>query len=105
MNTHTASTIPHITPANAEPHPSSTTMHAYQLLYLVSPSPVPPSLEHPFPQHGHNLWVVLVGERVLGYLGHESSVRAPRLVVGGLAHLGLHVRVVHDHVGPAAAKG
>ena len=70
-------------------------------IYLISASPVLLALKHPFPQHTHDLRVVLVGEGEFGQLLHQSARGAPRVIVGGLAYFGLHLAVVHDHVGPA----
>lgn len=73
--------------------------------HLVCSPPVSPGLKHAFPQHGHHLRVVLIGEGVLGYFGHEGSVGSPRFIVGGFTDFGLHLRVVHDHVGPEGEGG
>ena len=39
-------------------------------------------------------------ERPPGDVCHQLTRRAPGVVVGGFPHLGLHLRVVHHHIGP-----
>lgn len=68
--------------------------------HLISASPVLLALKHPFPQHTHNLWVVLVSEGELSQLLHQGPRSAPGVIVSGLADFGFHLTVVHDHIGP-----
>lgn len=68
--------------------------------HLVRPPPVGfVVLQHPLPQHRHDLGKVLVREGGVGQFLHQRTGRAPRFVVGGLAHLALDLGVVHHHVG------
>ncbi len=67
---------------------------------LVSPPPVGSIvLQHSLPQHAHHLGKLLVGEGEGGQLLHLLSGGAPGVVVGGVAHLGLGLSVVHHDVG------
>ena len=43
---------------------------------------------------------MLVGVGELGDVGHQATVGTPGVVVCGLTHFGLHLGVVHDHIGP-----
>ncbi len=102
-------TIPHTHNTHAHTHVLSyIRTHACKQnqcdVYLVRSPPVFPALKHPPPQHGHDLRVVLVGERELGYLRHKGAVWTPSLIVGRLANLRLYVGVVHDHIGPEEGR-
>jgi hypothetical protein len=72
-----------------------------RVCYLVGPSPVRAVVvQHAPPQHGHDLGEVFVSEGGQGQLLHLLPRRAPRLVRRRLAHLALHLRVVHHHICP-----
>ena len=43
---------------------------------------------------------MFISKCVFGYLGHESAVRTPGVVIRSLSDLRLHLGVVHDHIGP-----
>ena len=73
--------------------------------HLVRSPPVLLCLKHPLPKHRHHLWVVLICEGVLGDLRHETTVGSPCVVVCCLSYLRLHLRVVHDHIGPVRGGG
>lgn len=67
--------------------------------HLISPPPVGPVVvQHPPPEHGHDLREVLVREGGQRQLLHLLAGGPPRLVGRGLAHLPFHFRVVHYNV-------
>ena len=68
--------------------------------YLVSSAPVfLVFVQHAFPQHAHDLGEVFVGEGVVSDLLHQRAVWPPRIVARSLTHFGLHLRIVHHHIG------
>ena len=48
---------------------------------------------------------MFISKCVFGYLGHESAVRTPGVVIRSLSDLRLHLGVVHDHIGPVREGG
>lgn len=73
---------------------------------LVRPAPVLlVVLQHPLPQHRHDLGKVLVCECGVRQLLHQWTRGTPWLVVGRLAHLRLDLRVVHDDIGAVWGEG
>lgn len=67
---------------------------------LVSASPVGVIIDqHALPQHAHGLGKLLVGEGESRHLLHLLTRGSPRVVIGGIAYLGLGIRVVHHQIG------
>lgn len=69
-------------------------------VYLINTSPVLfVFMQHPFPKHSHHFREMFICECVLCDLLHCSTMWAPGIVIGGFPDFGLHLWVIHHHIG------